>query len=504
MHDTAPRVLPTTPQLLEETLGQLARRQIHDADFELLGTFIRPGTDVLDIGANRGQSMVSLHLIGHQARLHSFEANPLLFPVLQSIAERCDAKLHRYGLGDAHERGTLYVPWAKGMCYLAVASINPEYFQTPWVVEKFVQRGGLELESIEIEIRPGDELALAPSLIKVDVEGAELRVLKGLRETIERHRPVILAENSDFQNVTAFLGTFGYAPYMNDGGTLVPLTRDCTNTFYLPQTPAGTPAGYDEAGDLAQHATDIGHMFSALDAAGESLAADARILDVGGGAGMHAAMLAGRIGRVVCTDFIDQNARFDGKFVALLREKFVRNGYDFAVSSFEFARVDAMDLVYRDDLFDAVVSFNALEHIPDPVRALEEMLRVVRPGGLIYVAFDPVWTCDSGSHFAHRVPEPWAHLLLDDDAYSERILAAGGDAVEVDEYRHAMNRKRLAVHRAAFDALRERADFLVEWEWSGTTHPDHSLHPNFAAVVALGYSEDELLFRGMCKLLRKR
>ena len=46
-----------------------------------------------------------------------------------------------------------------------------------------------------------------------------------------------------------------------------------------------------------------------------------------------------------------------------------------------FMRADAQRLPLRDETVDAVVSIAALQLIPDPVAALAEMWRVLRPGG---------------------------------------------------------------------------------------------------------------------------
>lgn len=46
---------------------------------------------------------------------------------------------------------------------------------------------------------------------------------------------------------------------------------------------------------------------------------------------------------------------------------------------------DAKNLSYEDACFDAVVSNSIVHHIPEPRAALAEMVRVLRPGGLLFV-----------------------------------------------------------------------------------------------------------------------
>lgn len=229
------RVAPTIGELTNQTMGQYQRGEVHDVDFAVLRRFLRPDTDVLDVGANRGQSMVSLWALQCPARIHAFEANPMLHPVLDAVAPHCGATVHPFGLSDADATLQLLVPWAGGDCFLEEASMQREYFELPWVAEKFQQRGGLHLETVDIQVRVGDQLQLRPSVIKVDVEGAELRVIKGLWNTVRTHRPAILAENSDYQNVTELLNTADYLPFMVVDGEIMPLSRACTNTLYLPR-----------------------------------------------------------------------------------------------------------------------------------------------------------------------------------------------------------------------------------------------------------------------------
>ncbi len=46
-------------------------------------------------------------------------------------------------------------------------------------------------------------------------------------------------------------------------------------------------------------------------------------------------------------------------------------------------RADVRDLPYADGVFDLVLTGHVLEHLGDPRRALDEMTRVLKPGGLL-------------------------------------------------------------------------------------------------------------------------
>jgi ubiquinone/menaquinone biosynthesis C-methylase UbiE len=50
------------------------------------------------------------------------------------------------------------------------------------------------------------------------------------------------------------------------------------------------------------------------------------------------------------------------------------------------AQANALRLPFRDGSFDAVVIDGVAHHTPDPRRAIQEAIRITRPGGLVYVA----------------------------------------------------------------------------------------------------------------------
>lgn len=218
--------------------GQLERSELHDPDFAAFRQWTgTPIEVILDVGANKGQSLASLHAVFPEAEIHSFEANPLFFDVLEEVASAVDGTcvVHRYGLGRQNGQLTLFVPWAGDEPFLEESSTILDYYQKPWVAQKFAERGGLALQDHLVDIRRGDDLGLRPQLMKIDVEGAEGEVIAGLATTIRLARPMLLVENSDWHGVTALLAKFGYRPYRYEAAEdwLVPFYGSTTNSFYI-------------------------------------------------------------------------------------------------------------------------------------------------------------------------------------------------------------------------------------------------------------------------------
>ena len=60
-------------------------------------------------------------------------------------------------------------------------------------------------------------------------------------------------------------------------------------------------------------------------------------------------------------------------------------------------RGSGLELPFGDGCADVAFSSNVLEHVPDPVRMAEEMLRITRRGGLVFLSWTP-WLSPHGGH----------------------------------------------------------------------------------------------------------
>ena len=93
------------------------------------------------------------------------------------------------------------------------------------------------------------------------------------------------------------------------------------------------------------------------------------VLEIATGPGLLAKHVAPTAKKMIATDYSD----------GMIAE--AKKGDCPANLIFEVA--DAMNLPYADDSFDAVLIANALHIVPDPEKALSEIRRVLRPGGIL-------------------------------------------------------------------------------------------------------------------------
>lgn len=161
-----------------------------------------------------------------------------------------------------------------------------------------------------------------------------------------------------------------------------------------------------------------------------------RVLDMGAGGGRHAFEMYRRGADVVAFDMdADELAGVLEVFGAMKEKGEVPEG-----ASADIKQGDALELPFADGEFDRVVAAEVLEHIPADIQAIEELVRVLRPGGTLAVSV-PRWFPEvvnwKLSDDYHNVP--YGHIrIYTDKELTDKIVKAGLD-FEGKDYAHGLH-----------------------------------------------------------------
>lgn len=166
----------------------------------------------IDIGTNLGwfTCIASKFLVN--GTVHGFEMDPVNYELLQTnlkLNECHNVLAHNLAVSDKIET-------IKFRRENTAPSLRSKILSdsTPSEINGLLQ----EIQSITLD-QYCDEKNISPKLIKMDVEGAEYKVLQGMQEVMRNHQPHILIEvhpilirdfNQHAEDVTSLLENFGY------------------------------------------------------------------------------------------------------------------------------------------------------------------------------------------------------------------------------------------------------------------------------------------------------
>jgi FkbM family methyltransferase len=159
-----------------------ADQRDHAAMVRLIGRVLRPDSNAIDVGAHTGGILDEI--VRHAPRGRHLAFEPI--PAFAASLRRRHPRVTVHELALSEQAGS--PPFHHVVSDPGYSGIKLRELATP----------NEKVEVITVLTRTLDDVVppeLAIALLKIDVEGGELEVLRGAEATLRRHRPVILFEH---------------------------------------------------------------------------------------------------------------------------------------------------------------------------------------------------------------------------------------------------------------------------------------------------------------------
>ena len=176
--------------LLATPVGQLISHRVYagykawlERDTQQLAQYVAPGTTVLDVGANIGFFTLKFgRWVSSTGRVIAIEPEPANCRALEQ-------QIRSAGLTDTVDIIQAAASDVRGKLFLTLNPDNP--------ADHRIGSSGILVESVMVDDLLSARNWPAVSFLKIDVQGAERRVLAGAVETLKRCRPHIFIELDD-------------------------------------------------------------------------------------------------------------------------------------------------------------------------------------------------------------------------------------------------------------------------------------------------------------------
>ena len=171
-----------------------------------LSAHLQPGSVVYDVGAHIGVvSMFASELVGSAGTIFAFEADPENAERIKTHAQRNDlSQIQVFSCVVWSSNGQLSFERASAQSSRNQGSVAP--------MSDRIKKDTIVVEAISLDNFASGHLA--PTLIKIDVEGAEVDVLRGCDRILAQSHPTVICEVHHSQaelHVRAWLSQRGYS-----------------------------------------------------------------------------------------------------------------------------------------------------------------------------------------------------------------------------------------------------------------------------------------------------
>jgi FkbM family methyltransferase len=194
---------------------------------------IKKGHNVLEIGGHIGYvTQYFEHLVGDKGRVIVAEPTPQSRKLLTKNVHK-NTVILPVAASDSDGEMDFFVEEFGGF----TNSLEQEFTETTNISHSDTQhKNNAQVRKIKVDVRSTDsiceELGLTPDFIKIDVEGAELRVLRGATGTLRSVESLMVEVSRHHELVYELLMEVGFQPYDSQGNAIQDGVFEGGNIFF--------------------------------------------------------------------------------------------------------------------------------------------------------------------------------------------------------------------------------------------------------------------------------
>ncbi len=192
----------------------------HEKDYYGLKKLIplNNNKDFIDVGGNIGLSTIGFRQLGYKNKILIFEPDKdYCIKKLNLLRKKIfNLKVFSFGLSERDEEKNFYQAYFMNIKMHFLSSFDKKYLKN--IIRQVYWGFGFlfSIKSQNLRLKNFDKLNLVtkPIFIKIDVEGFDHKVIKGMIKTINKYKPILLVElNKENINVINKILKKNYLPY---------------------------------------------------------------------------------------------------------------------------------------------------------------------------------------------------------------------------------------------------------------------------------------------------
>lgn len=187
---------------------------------------ISKSSNIIDIGAHWGESAITFSKFYPNNKIISFEPNIFAFQRLKENTKNLKIKILNYGIGK-EKFSNLYFPYYKNYQLSLWGSQKLKKLKKRIENYTFLNNKKLKYKKLKFFFKKFPRVNNKISIIKIDVEGEELNVIKMIKNVIKKDKPLLFIEHnfSNFNQVRLILKKQGYKSYYFDKNNLNKISK---------------------------------------------------------------------------------------------------------------------------------------------------------------------------------------------------------------------------------------------------------------------------------------